>query len=224
MKKFKIFITILALFVSSIAFAQGGAVAIIKKTRGKVQIKSNPGKWADAQRGKSLKSGDALRTGKDGFAAIAFLDDASTLKVTSNTSISIEGKVEQKKINKRIQMEIGDLLAKVTKQKGTFEIATPTSVASVKGTEFWTLVDEQGNTVVIGIDGLVALLNKISNKAADIGKGNTGASGKDGNVNVTPTDPKNIPHDPEAGEVGNQIEVQFKDDTGATKTLKIKYE
>ena len=42
------------------------------------------------------------------------------------------------------ELEFGELWARVTEQRGTFQVQTPSGVAAVKGTEFIVRVDAQG--------------------------------------------------------------------------------
>jgi len=62
---------------------------------------------------------------------------------------------------------------------GTYEIETSTSVASVKGTEFLIKIDENGNTIIYTISGIVSLNNKKSGETIFVNAGEKGTSGSE---------------------------------------------
>lgn len=194
------------------------AVAVMIKTIGDVQAKQKKG-WSKLDKGSKLYSGDEVQTKKNGYAAVMFLDDKSTVKVKPNSVLKIQGNYEGKTISKQLVMDVGELLVKVSKQKGSFQVATPTSVASVKGTEFWVIEDPNG-TKIIGLEGLIELVNKATGQTSSIGVGQTGTSGKDGTVTVGETQEGDIP---DAGQLQETIKIKFRDADGNEKELEIKY-
>jgi hypothetical protein len=194
------------------------AVAVVLKSVGDVQAKSIKG-WNKVEKGSKLMSGDQLQTKKDGYTAVMFLDDKSVVKVKPNSVLKIQGTHEGKSISKQVVMDVGEMFVQVSKQKGSFQVATPTSVASVKGTEFWVLEGMDG-TKIIGIDGLIELLNNVSGTKMNVGAGQTGSSGKDGSVVVNPTKDEDIP---DAGVLQEEIKIKFRDAEGNEKEIKIKF-
>ncbi len=200
------------------AAGESKAVAVVLKTLGDVQARQAKG-WAKMAKGSKLYSGNEVQTKKDGYAAVMFLDDKSVVKVKPNSVLKVQGNYEGKTISKQIVMDVGELFVKVSKQKGSFQVATPTSVASVKGTEFWVIEGDQGTTI-IGLEGLIELSNKTSGQTATVGVGQTGTSGKDGNVNITETKEGDIPDE---GQLQEEIKIQFRDADGNLKEVKIKY-
>ena len=92
-------------------------------------------------------------------------------------------------------MNGGTIRATITKQNVDFVIQTPTSVASVKGTDFWLISDDSGDQV-IGIEGLVSLVNTETGLEVSVSSGMTGVSTPDGQVGISETDMANIPEDP----------------------------
>ncbi|MCB0833520.1 MAG: FecR domain-containing protein [Bacteroidetes bacterium] len=193
-------------------------VAIVVKALGKAQVKQSS-KWSNVGKGSRLYSGDEVQTKGDGYAAVMFLDDKSIVKVKPNSVLKIQGTYEGKSISKQMVMDVGELFVKVSRQKGSFQVVTPTSVASVKGTEFWVLEGTQGTTV-IGLEGLIDVLNKISNTTQPVSAGQTGKSGKDGEVTVTETKEEDIP---DAGGLSEEIIIKFQDSDGNEKEVRIKY-
>lgn len=193
-------------------------VAIVLKSLGDSQVKQSKG-WSKIAKGSQLYSGDEVQTKKDGYAAVMFVDDKSVVKVKPNSVLKIQGTKQGKSISKQLVMDVGELFVKVSKQKGSFQVATPTSVASVKGTEFWVLEGNQGTTVV-GLEGIVELANKTSGQTVSVGQGQTGTSGKDGSTNVAETKEGDVP---DAGQLEEAIKVRFKDADGNERYIEIKY-
>ncbi len=215
---------IIGIFFVSIVLS-GDRIAIATKVIGSVQyIRGNEGSKT-LKKGHIFESGDVLKTDKGGFAALLFIDDKSALKVKENTELIIAGKRTARAIAKEINLEGGTIRAQVGKQKkGDFIIRTAVSVASVKGTDFWLISDEKVGDSVIGLEGIILLLNQISGDTLDITSGLTGLSAPDGSLQSFTTDPNTIPDDPTGGRTGeNTLEIEFKDASGKKKTLIIEY-
>lgn len=203
------------------------AIALALKSSGDVKFKkAGTDRILPLKFGSTLDDGDWIRTGDDGFVTLMFTDDKSQIKISAKTEVVIEGKRDaNSNISKRVKMEVGQLLAKVQEQRGTLQIATPTSVASVKGTEFWVVVFEDGTTQVITLEGLVELLNTQSGRIVEVRAGQRGESDRNGNVNQDNPPRDQIPKDPDQDETTpHSIEIQIQDTDGRTKTINIEYE
>ncbi|MCF7808375.1 MAG: FecR family protein [Candidatus Marinimicrobia bacterium] len=180
--------------------------------------------------GTQLKNHDWIKTGKDGFIAIFFLDDKSQLKIKGDSEVEILAAVERGKISKTISLDYGTVKATVTKQKGEFRIATPTSVASVKGTEWWVQTDENGDIFIV-IDGVVEVENLVSGVVQNVGQDQTATSNTDGSVDVGATQSGDIPDDPEdPGNDGDdatnihELKIKMKnEETNAEKFIIIEF-
>lgn len=215
--KLLLFITFLPVYANA-----SKNIAIVIKVKGTVEIlKAESEKFDSLQKGVHLDSGDKIKTGEDGFVALIFTDDKSLLRVRQNTEIVVEGKREAMSISKRVNMEIGALWVNIKERKGEFKVATPTSVASVKGTEFWILADINGNTNVICLVGLLELYNKISDRTIEINAGYTGTSTYDGELSLKTTKAETIPGDEDIEE--NELEIELEDEHGDKKNLIIKF-
>lgn len=189
-------ITTLLVSMSVIAFAQEPIGVIAKSSGTTFHKKFNADEYSpNAIMGTQLKNNDWIKTGDDGFVAIFFLDDKSQLKVKGNSEMEILAAVERGKISKTISLDYGTVKASVSKQKGEFRIATPTSVASVKGTEWWVESDENGDTFIV-TEGVVEVENLISGTVQNVGQDETATSNPDGSVAVEETDDDDIPEDP----------------------------
>lgn len=219
----KVYRSIIFLLVTTCLFA-AGKVAVTTKVSGKVSIEvAGKNGFNPLKAGTIIADGDKIKTGNDGFAAIIYIDDKSMVKVKENTEIVIQGKRNTGFIAKKVNIDEGTLRAQVSEQrKGDFIVQSATSVASVKGTDFWFISDELFGDIVIGVEGLVNLLNSESGESSDVSAGNTGTSTLDGNVDTNVTNPSDIPSDPDqTGAVVTQIEIQMVGPNGETKTLLI---
>ncbi len=217
---------IFLLIVLSSSLTAAERVAVVTKVRGSVEVKtSGQTGFASLKKGYVLFDGDFVRTGSNGALIIVYLDDKSLLKVRSNSDMEIRGTRSGVGLSKKVNMITGTLKADVSKQrKGDFVITTPTSVASVKGTEFWMISDPLLGDKVIGIEGLVELQNLISGEVANIGADQTGSSTPNGTLTVNTTKPDDIPEDIEEEEEIHELRIQLQDADGQEKDLIIKFQ
>jgi len=215
---------VFSVFFVSIAF--GSKIAVATKVKGLVEIMPiGKSEFFDLKAGTILSDGDKIRTGKSGFAAIIFIDDKSTLKLKGDTETVISGQRTAASISKKINMDSGTVRATVKKQNTDFVIQTPTSVASVKGTDFWLLTDPVAGDQVIGIEGIVGLMNNETGQEVDVNEGMSGTSTPDGNLGVSETDPSSIPEDPSADQEGpSQIKIYLEGPNGEQKVMIIEYQ
>ena len=106
-----------------------------------------------------------------------------------------------------------------------FVIQTPTSVASVKGTDFWMITDPVDGDVVIGLDGVVTLTNNETGAEVDVTEGTSGSSTPDGDVDVDETEESSIPEDPtDQDEQQAEIKIYFEGPNGEQKVMIIEYQ
>jgi hypothetical protein len=209
-----------------VSIALGSKIAVATKVKGLVEIMPiGKTEFFDLKAGTILSDGDKIRTGKSGFAAIIFIDDKSTLKLKGNTEAVISGQRTAASISKKINMDTGTVRATVKKQNTDFVIQTPTSVASVKGTDFWLLTDPVTGDQVIGIEGIVGLTNSETGQEVDVNEGMSGISTPDGNLGVNETDPSSIPEDPSDDQEGpSQIKIYLEGPNGEQKVMIIEYQ
>ena len=219
MKIKMIFFTIL--IFTSFVFAQERQSAVVLKARGDAKV--FPKGKNDAQKlkkGKMLNSGDKIVTGKRSFVAIKFLDDATLLRGRSNSECVVRGEWnDEGEQEKSIWLTLCNIWASITRQKTSFEVVTPTAVASVKGTQFWSIQFEDGSTMFIGEGGMV----EVSNDKGTVlmRKGQTAeVKGKDNAPTVRRTKPGDTPA-LDDDEMMNrfQLEIEFDNDQQEKKTL-----
>lgn len=157
-----IMVVALTFVLATCAVAQvTGAVAVVLRIRGELELKkADQEQWVPSAPGDSLYSGDGLKTGVGSLAAIKFMD-GSIVKMRGNTELTIQAEeTPEGTTSKRVFLGIGDLWAKAVLQAGPFEVETPTSVAAIKGTEFY-LSELAGWTVLHVLEGLVELTNPL---------------------------------------------------------------
>jgi hypothetical protein len=216
-----IFLLVLLLFSPLESAAK---IAVTTKVSGTVDYEqSGSSGFSVLKPGTILSDGDRIITGKNGFAALIYIDDKSMVKITGNTEVIIKGTRSTGSISKKVNIDRGTLRAQVNKQrKGEFVVQSSTSVASVKGTDFWLITDPETGDILIGLDGLVNLTNLASGESTDVGAGNTGTSSTDGTVETSETNPDDIPSDPDEDDAtSNQIEIEMEGPDGEIKTLLI---
>ena len=224
MKKNIKHIILLSSIIFSFVFAN--KIAVATKIKGMVEIMPVGKKdFANLNPGTILSDGDKIRTGSKGFAAIIFIDDKSTLKLKENSEAVITGQRSAASISKKINMDVGTVRATITKQNTDFVIQTPTSVASVKGTDFWLLTDPENGDEIIGIEGIVGLTNIETGQEVDVSEGMSGISTPDGNLGLEETDQSSIPDDPDEDIEGpSQIKIYLEGPNGEQRVMIIEYQ
>lgn len=114
---------------------------------GDVQIKSEGEPWKSAENGIYLYSYDSVKTGDNSSASI-ILFETSIIRLDSNTQVTIEELIRDKETSVTIQQDSGRTWNTVYKISGidNYEVQTPTTVASVRGTAFVVIVQENGSS------------------------------------------------------------------------------
>jgi hypothetical protein len=202
------------------AFVQAETIAVVLKTEGTVLVKRS-GSDSDlkAERGFRIEDGDKIITAEKSFAALRFIDDASLVRIRPNSVCVVQGKRERDRIVKNVSLEVGVILTRITQQKGAFQVVTPTSVASVKGTEFITDQDERGPTTYHGREGTTEVSNMAG--SVDMGQGETVVVNSENSApQLRQTQPGEVPLFEAMTE--EEFELEFENEAGRTKTLKFK--
>ncbi len=205
----KILFIIISLFIFSLV--QADTVARVVKITGDVLVKSTGQEdfATTATPGMAINNGDHLKVGETGFAVLIYLDDKSVLKVRENSEFQF---VETEN-TRTVDMKYGTIYNQVAKEgrDKAYRVQTPTSVASVKGTEFWALVSMSGIDQFMGTEGLFEVLNQISGQVVQVAAGQTAISNSLGNLMNAPTNPGALPEDPDP-------DTQTDTDTGEGET------
>ncbi len=143
------------------------------------------------------------------------------MKIRSYSDVTIKAKRSRKKLSKRIFARFGELWFKITSGENQFALETPTGIAAVKGTEFYALVDKNGHTTIIGIEGIVELITRAGR--ALLKAGNTGKFASGDIPKIGQSDPTEIPD--WAGDSANDktLKMEFQNQKGNKKKLIIKF-
>ena len=131
------------IFIMLVSFSfSKETLGLVTKSKGKVEYqKFDSNKFtSNIKKGLGLYGDDQIRTGDNGFSIYRYLDDASSIKILKNSDVIIQGRVDNRKITKNIEVTNGLLNFNINNQNDDyFTVVTPTSVATVKGTEFWLI-------------------------------------------------------------------------------------
>ena len=220
---------LLVIILSAVTLISASSkVAIAIKTKGDVSIIHKGLNTAQALKpGSPLSDQDKIRTGKNGFVAIMYLDDKTVLKMLGNSDMTILGQRSGVTINKSIDIKYGRIAAAVTPQKGKeFMIATPTSVASVKGTELAIDSDPSTGDSFTLIEGLIEVTNNLTGETTEVQQGETAVSTPEGSLEVNNTTQGDLEGFEEADMQVSTQELRFEveDENGNTKEIIIKFQ
>ena len=183
------------LVISSFCAAEAGPlyapdkpVALVFKPIGTVEFLKEGKSWAKAVPSTALMSGDQVRTGENSFVVIKFIEN-SILRLQEKSEITISGELTaNKEFSKNVHLSRGEIDFDVKKREGEkFEFSTPTSVASIRGTEGLLINGSDSTDVLILGAGLVVFTNSISNQSVSVGAGQTAHSYANGKIEVKQT-------------------------------------
>ena len=212
--------------ISSILFPSS-KVAIAIKIKGDVSVLY---KGLNSEQvlkpGSPLSYQDNIKTGKNGYIALMYLDDKTVVKMLGNSDLTIMGDRSGNKINKSLDIKYGKIAANVKPQKGKeFRISTPTSVASVKGTEFAIQSDPSSGDSFTLIEGLIQVTNSITGESTQVQEGETAVSTPDGSLDVAETTSDDLYGFEETSMEPPTQELRFEveDENGNIKEILIKF-
>ena len=118
---------------------QGAAIATIININGKVELRDNEkADWKTAKRFDALYQGYQLRTETGNKAMIHYLRSGSRVLINENTQIEIQAEAAAagaRPTKERTKIIMGEIYSRI-KPGSNYEVETPSSVASVRGTEF----------------------------------------------------------------------------------------
>ncbi len=135
-----------------------------------------------------LLSRDLIETGSDSYVDLVF-EDRATIRIGENTKIVLEKASISSASGETSEiewgLEKGSIISSVTRasEKEKYTITTPTSVASVRGTDFAVDSDPEQNSVAVA-DGAVEMESKESGEKQVIEAGNVGSVTSDGQLEV----------------------------------------
>ena len=135
-------------------------VALITKLRGntKYKIYSENKFRTNAQLNTPIFHRNEIKTKARSFSKIVYLDDQSTVSLYPKTEVTINGIIDNRIINKQIDVTEGIVKIKVFKQNtGEFKLITPHSELTCNECDFWVISDKKmgDRFFIISGNGLV---------------------------------------------------------------------
>lgn len=221
MKK-HILIIIAILILSTALLAD--TVAVLSSSKGKITLERK-NKNIKFKNGELLKNEDVLRTGVQSFATYKYVDASSQIKLFANSVVTISANKVDGKLAKKVGVTKGNVYSQIKSGTGPFVVQTPTTVASVKGTEFMTRVDDDGNSEFIVVEGEIDLEVPGTGQSGTVGAGQTGSViGGDLIIGDTPAgalsdEEMNQIENPES----NTMIIPYQDESGESKYIRITY-
>ena len=219
---------IIILILMSTLLMGSSKVAVAIKVKGKVSIIP-----VETKVKKSLKPGtplsdqDKIMTAKGAFVALMYLDDKSVVKMMGNSDLVVAGNRSSAGINKSLDISYGKITANIVQQKGReFRIATPTSVASVKGTELAITSDPAMGDSFMLLEGLIEVTNSITGESTEVSPGETAVSTPEGSLDVheTTTDDMAGFEEAEVEIPTQELRFEVEDADGNIKEIIIQYQ
>jgi hypothetical protein len=139
---------------------------------GTVQVKHGSETWISAENGMLLYKSDSVRTGNNSSASIIFFK-TSLVRLDSNTEVTLEELFKEEETGVTIQQNSGRTWNTIYKISGinNYEVQTPTTIASVRGTAFEVIVWENGSTyygVSHGILNVTSISNGVIQDSIDV--------------------------------------------------------
>jgi len=219
MKNKILLILVFSFFVLSLSAEN--SVGITLKVKGDV-THTHKEQASKAKDGTELQNNDVLESKENSYAVVKFIDGSSVVKLFPKSILTINAEKKDGVLNKRSKVNLGELWAKVTKNTGDFIVDTPTTVVSVKGTQFVLKVDEQGGTELLTIKGIVNLKNKKDDKEADVGEGQKATTTGEGEIVISMiTEGELDGYDVQGTET---LQINLQNDAGERRSVEIELE
>lgn len=218
-------IIIIIVFIFSSYLYSLDTIALTIKVKGTVEL-NRDSNIKEIITGEELYNNDILESKKDSFAAIKFIDGSSIVKLFPNSILEIRIEKEDKQLNKNNFLKMGELWAKVTQYTGKFEVETPTTVVSVKGTTFLLSIDKNGETDLFTFSGEVLIKNKVDGESALVGEGEKAHSSGSGPIEVLDFNITDLDEEIKEyiEEISNVLEIHLENPDGEKKEIIIEFE
>ena len=168
------FIIAILLTVAGIAYVvaqdTGSVIATVIRINGSLEYRETAEEtWKASEVGQGLQNGWSLRTGS-GDRAIIVYGSGTRVLINENTELEIvaatDGGAYARPSMERTKLMMGEIYSRITPGTGTgYEVETPSSVASVRGTEFNSLF-QNGLATFVSLENVVRIMNQFG--AVDI--------------------------------------------------------
>ena len=179
MKKY--FNLLIFIFLYQLSWANE-PVAIISKLRGSVKQKIFSAKKyrTKVQVNSPIFHETELKTNSKAFAKVVYLDDGTSISIYPETEIKIIGTVENRIINKQVELKSGIIQVNIIKQAlGKFKLTTPHSELNCEKCSFWVISDEENGDQFYKEDGFAVVNNPSLDKSLKLAVDSTLVSIKD---------------------------------------------
>jgi hypothetical protein len=222
-------IVIIGCLAAAAAFSMGFrptslSLALVTRTIDDVTRKSPAASWVRAANGDVLLAGDQVKTGKKSLAILKFTD-RSIIRLREQSELTVTADGNRGSLIKTLNLGGGSFGFDVKKQQNErFRLTSPTSVASIRGTQ-GKLASGNGNDTLVVLEGLVNLRNNVSNHDTDVAAGYIGFSSQDGSLSVRQASPDELADASSAalGGSNNELKLEFQDPKGIKRELKLHY-
>lgn len=202
-------------------------LAVVVRAKGDVELGMDAAKTS-ASAGSIIVDGTRIRTGADGRALVRFLADQSITEIKPNTTVDFTTRAGEdgKSIARRILVRAGEAAFGVTPGKGRdMRFETATTVASVRGTNFYLVTTPSGQTVV-GVDkGVVHVCNPATGEWTNVYAGQrfrSDWSGLSRDSSHSPGSDSATSTSPSDTLAPSKLEIDFTHPvTGTTRTISI---
>ena len=160
------------------------AIGLVSKVIMDVSRRPSSRDWTKARRGDILDGGEAVRTGQQSFAVVKFKDN-SLLRIQEKSLVTLTGISDRGVFQKGAKINDGIIGFRIQKQRAgeEFRFTSPTSVASIRGTEGVFALTDSGDVFTI-LTGLGRITNLVSMISVDVPEGYTALSQVNGRVAV----------------------------------------
>lgn len=153
----KILILLLLLFTG---FLVSQEIAIFTKTQGEIITEQNSVKIF-SQTGDVINNNSTISTAADSYALINYKFTNGALKVFPNSVVNI---MNVDNLSTKVTLASGKILNDLKeKVKGSYTVETNSTVASVRGTAFEVVINEEGTDIMV-VEGKVDVKNKVSGR------------------------------------------------------------
>ena len=142
------------------------------------------------------------------------------IKIRSEARFRLDGERSEKGISKQLLVTLGQVWAKINPKGAGYKMVTPSGVAAVRGTEFYSIIQGREKTTIICVEGVVELFNSAGSIMVSAGKTGTAERGK------TPllSDTVDFEEWAERDDTSNSLDIEFEDAQGNKKRLKLQYQ
>ena len=157
-------------------------IALVSKLRGSVKQKffSDKKYRTKVQVNSPIFHETELKTNGKAFAKVVYLDDGTSISIYPESEIKIIGTVENRIINKQVELKSGIIQVNIIKQAlGKFTLTTPHSELNCEKCSFWVISDEENGDQFYKEDGFAVVNNPTLDKSMKLAVDSTLVSKKD---------------------------------------------